>query len=87
MTFQPGQFIKTRLTRRQREQLNLTEPWLEITDGPFKVFQTTPRTGTTGGPGVQYDLKNRYEPGGYWAIWGNEDDFYQDNECRSLEES
>ena len=87
MIFQPGQFIKTKLTRQQRLNLGLTDPWLEITDGPFKVFRTSTGRSAYGEAEVQYDLKDRSLPGGYWAIWGDEDDFYQDNECRFLEKS
>lgn len=80
--FNIGQIIKTRLTKAQLQALDLQGEWLRVAMGPFRVYAIDRGYRNSE---VLYRISPPHENQGFYAVWGNESDFYQDNECIALE--
>lgn len=83
MIFKPGDFIKHRFSVQILQEMGLH--WLAQNPQPIKVVQTEERNSRDCSWEVLYHFENPGPNGDIWSIWGDEDQFYQDNECRTLE--
>ena len=83
MIFEKGQFIKHRFSNDALIGMGLR--WLADNPQPIKIVLAAGRAREDCAWEVIYHFVNPENRDDTWGIWGKQDDFYQDNECRTLE--